>query len=138
MACSSATPPGRPASPAHDFSGEIALYVSKTAWASLRKIFSRVYKSVRWSVFFRPKPTTETTHASPLKIAYVMVAMLILIPLLFTADGRGGGSTTSPAAQKTSIVTPSGTSTLVITPTTTNAAGKPLQVSPIQLTLVVN
>jgi hypothetical protein len=77
-------------------------------------------------------------HASPLKIAYVMVAMLILIPLLFTADGCGGGSTTTPAAQKTSIVTPSDTSTLVITPTTTNATGKPLQVPPIQLTLVVN
>ena len=43
-----------------------------------------------------------------------------------------------PAAQKSSIVTPSGTSTLVITPTATNASGKALQLPLIQLTLVVN
>jgi hypothetical protein len=77
-------------------------------------------------------------HASQWKIAYAMVALLVLVPVLFTADGCGGGSTTTPAAQKTSVVTPSGTSTLVITPTTTNPAGKPLQMPPIQLTLVVN
>jgi hypothetical protein len=62
----------------------------------------------------------------------------VLIPMLFAADGCGGGSTATPAAQKTSIVTPSGTSTLVITPTATNASGKALQMPPIQLKLVVN
>jgi hypothetical protein len=36
----------------------------------------------------------------------------------------GGAGTNAPAAQKSSIVTPSGTSTLVITPTATNASGK--------------
>jgi hypothetical protein len=77
-------------------------------------------------------------HASQWKIAYAMAALLVLVPVLFTADGCGGGSTTTPAAQKTSIVTPSGTSTLVITPTATNASGKALQMPPIQLTLVVN
>jgi len=77
-------------------------------------------------------------HASPRKIAYAMVALLVLVPVLFTADGCAGGSTTTPAAQKTSVVTPSGTSTLVITPTATNASGKALQMPPIQLTLVVN
>ena len=64
--------------------------------------------------------------------------LLIFVPLIFAADGCGGGSTITPTAQKTSAVTPSGTSTLVITPTATNAAGKALQMPLIQLTLVVN
>jgi hypothetical protein len=67
-----------------------------------------------------------------------MAALLIFIPLIFAADGCGGGSITTPAAQKTSVVTPSGTSTLVITPTATNTSGKALQMPLIQLTLVVN
>jgi hypothetical protein len=67
-----------------------------------------------------------------------MVALLIFVPLLIAADGCGGASTNTPAAQKSSIVTPSGTSTLVITPTATNASGKALQMPLIQLTLVVN
>jgi hypothetical protein len=67
-----------------------------------------------------------------------MVTLLIFVPLIFAADGRGGGSTIRPAAQKSSIVTPSGTSTLVVTPTATNASGKALQLPLIQLTLVVN
>jgi hypothetical protein len=87
----------------------------------------------------REASTCDTRpHALQWKIAYVVVALLILIPLIFAADGCGGGSSTTPAAQKTSVVTPSGTSTLVITPTTTNTAAKPLQMPPIQLTLVVN
>jgi hypothetical protein len=49
-----------------------------------------------------------------------------------------GNAQATPAAQKSPIVTPSGTSTLVITPTAGNAAGKPLQMPPIQVTLVVN
>ena len=77
-------------------------------------------------------------HALRRKIVYAMAVLLIFIPLMFAADGCGGGSITTPAAQKTSIVTPSGTSTLVITPTAINASGKPLQMPLIQLTLVVN
>ncbi len=48
------------------------------------------------------------------------------------------GEPTMPAAQKSSIVTPSGTSTLVLTPTATNASSKALQLPLIQLTLTVN
>jgi hypothetical protein len=70
----------------------------------------------------REASTCDTRpHALRWKIAYAVVALLILIPLIFAADGCGGGSSTTPAAQKTSVVTPSGTSTLVITPTTTDA-----------------
>jgi Abnormal spindle-like microcephaly-assoc'd, ASPM-SPD-2-Hydin len=77
-------------------------------------------------------------HAPHWRIAYAMVALMILLPLLFAADGCGGGSTPAPTAQKSSVVTPSGTSTLVITPTATNASGKALQIPLIQLTLTVN
>jgi hypothetical protein len=77
-------------------------------------------------------------HTSRWKIVYATAALLIFIPLLFVSDGCGGASTNTPAAQKTSIVTPRGTSTLVITPTATNASGKALQLPLIQLTLVVN
>jgi hypothetical protein len=66
-------------------------------------------------------------QSSRRKIIYAALAVLIFVPIIFAADGCGGGSTTTPAAQKSSIVTPSGTSTLVITPTASNAAGKPLQ-----------
>jgi hypothetical protein len=76
-------------------------------------------------------------HASRRKVVYAMVALAILIPVLFLTNGCGGAAT-MPAAQKSSIVTPSGTSTLVITPTATNASGKALQLPLIQLTLVVN
>jgi trimeric autotransporter adhesin len=78
------------------------------------------------------------SHPSRWKIAYAMAALLIFVPLIFAADGCGGGSTIAPTAQKTSVATPSGTSTLVITPTATNAAGKALQMPLIQLTLAVN
>jgi phosphatidylglycerophosphate synthase len=77
------------------------------------------------------------SRASRRKIVYAMVALAILVPILFLTNGCGG-ATTTPAAQKSSIVTPSGTSTLVITPTATNASGKGLQLPLIQLTLTVN
>jgi len=77
-------------------------------------------------------------HASPWKIIYSMAALLVLVPILFAAEGCGGAPITTPAAQKSSIVTPSGTSTLVLTPTATNASGKALQMPTSQLTLVVN
>jgi len=54
-------------------------------------------------------------NASRWKIAYAVAAVAIFVPLLTVADGCGGAATI-PAAQKSSIVTPSGTSTLVITP----------------------
>jgi hypothetical protein len=76
-------------------------------------------------------------YASRWKVVYAMVTLGILVPVLFLTNGCGGAATT-PAAQKSSIVTPSGTSTLVITPTATNASGKALQLPLIQLTLVVN
>jgi hypothetical protein len=77
------------------------------------------------------------SNTSPWTIAYA-IAVLIFIPLIFAADGCGGAAPTAPAAQKSSIVTPSGTSTLVITPTATNASGKALQMPLIQLMLIVN
>jgi len=76
-------------------------------------------------------------YSSRWKFIYAMVALAIFVPFLFVANGCGG-ATTMPAAQKSSIVTPSGTSTLVITPTATNASSKALQLPLIQLTLTVN
>jgi len=67
-----------------------------------------------------------------------MGTLVIFVPLLFAADRCGGAGANAPAAQKSSIVTPSGPSTLVITPTATDALGKALQMPPIQLTLIVN
>jgi hypothetical protein len=90
-----------------------------------------------WSGLLPAVGPQAAPHASPRKIVYAMVALAILVPFLFSADGCGGAAST-PAAQKSSIVTPSGTSTLVITPTATNASGKALQLPLIQLTLVVN
>jgi hypothetical protein len=42
------------------------------------------------------------------------------------------------SSQSSTLITPSGTYTLVLTPSAMTAAGKPLQLAPIQLTLVVN
>jgi hypothetical protein len=78
------------------------------------------------------------SRASRRHIIYAMAALLIFVPLIFAADGCGGAPAITPAAQKSSIVTPSGTSTLVLAPTATNASGKALQLLPIQLTLIVN
>ena len=85
----------------------------------------------------------ESTYANGLnasrwKIAYSVAVLMLFIPLIFAANGCGGAAANAPAAQKSSIVTPSGTSTLVIAPTATNASGKALQLQLIQLTLVVN
>jgi hypothetical protein len=71
-------------------------------------------------------PRANGSNASRWKIAYAVAALLIFIPLIFAANGCGGAATNAPAAQKSSIVTPSGTSILVITPTATNASGKAL------------
>ena len=81
---------------------------------------------------------TNGFNAPRWKIAYAVAVLMLFIPLIFAANGCGGAAANAPAAQKSSIVTPSGTSTLVITPTTTNASGKALQLPLIQLTLTVN
>jgi hypothetical protein len=86
----------------------------------------------------RPHGLANCSLNSFSRIAYAMAALMLFLPLLFAADGCGGGSTPAPTAQKSSVVTPSGTSTLVITPTATNASGKALQMPLIQLTLTVN
>lgn len=50
--------------------------------------------------------------------------------------GCGGG--TSAITPPPPVVTPQGTSTITVTPSATSAAGKPLQLQPIQLALTVN
>jgi hypothetical protein len=49
-------------------------------------------------------------HASRWKIVYAMETLGIFVPPLFAVDGCRGAGTNAPAAQKSSIVTPSGTS----------------------------
>jgi hypothetical protein len=83
-------------------------------------------------------PDANGSNASPWKIAYAVAVLMLFIPIIFAENGCGGAAANAPAAQKSSIVTPSGTSTLVITPTATNASGKALQMPLTQLTLVVN
>ncbi|HSY33228.1 MAG TPA: choice-of-anchor D domain-containing protein [Verrucomicrobiae bacterium] len=90
-----------------------------------------------WRFYLESSGFAVDRSSSRWKVIYAMAALAILVPCLFVANGCGG-TTTAPAAQKSSIVTPSGTSTLVITPTATNASGKALQLPLIQLTLVVN
>jgi hypothetical protein len=69
---------------------------------------------------------------------FAMGAPVVLAALLMTLNGCVGSTSPVPMPQGNSLVTPSGTSILVLTPVATNAAGKTLQLSPIQLTLVVN
>ena len=64
------------------------------------------------------------------------IALLLLASTLTALQGCGGGTTAAP--QSSSVVTPAGTSILVITPTANNAAGQPLQLPRIKLTLVVH
>lgn len=72
------------------------------------------------------------------KIIYAVSALALFIPLILAANGCGGGTSNTSASQSSTLVTPAGTYTLVITPSANNSAGKPLQLAPIQLTLVVN
>jgi hypothetical protein len=90
-----------------------------------------------WRFYLESSGLAVDPYSSRWKAIYAMVAVAILVPFLLVANGCGG-ATTAPAAQKSSIVTPSGTSTLVITPTASNASGKALQLPLIQLTLLVN
>jgi hypothetical protein len=70
--------------------------------------------------------------------AWAASAILCSLPIFFVLSGCGGGAGSAPATQDVSAVTPDGTSTIVLTPTASNAAGTALQLTPIQLTLVVN
>ena len=63
--------------------------------------------------------------------AFVVATMAIFAGIA----GCGGGASVS---QQVQTVTPQGTSTITVTPSAKNAAGQPLQLSPIQLTLMVN
>jgi len=78
------------------------------------------------------------------KIRFVttLCAGLLLVALTGFFAGCGGGSSSAavvvtppPPAR---IVTPPGTSIITVTPSAKNAAGQPLQLQPIQLTLTVN
>ena len=70
--------------------------------------------------------------AVTLRIAFC----LLLCVGVFHASGCGGGTSATSVAI-THSVTPSGTSTLTVTPAATSSSGKPLQLTPIQLTLTV-
>ena len=67
-----------------------------------------------------------------------MFIVLVLIPLVLVVNGCGGGASSIPSPQGSTLITPNGTYTLVLTPSALNASGKPLQLTPIQLTLIVN
>jgi hypothetical protein len=69
--------------------------------------------------------------------AFSVVIFLMTLGAIWAAAGCGGGSamlTTAPPQ----IVTPQGQFTIIVTPSATSANGKPLQLQPIQLTLIVN
>ena len=71
-----------------------------------------------------------------LVLGSVPLAMLLLMTL-FHAVGCGGGAGVAPAQTVTHIVTPQGTSTLTVAPSAMSASGKPLELTPIHLTLTV-
>jgi quinol-cytochrome oxidoreductase complex cytochrome b subunit len=55
-----------------------------------------------------------------------------------TVVGCGGGSTSLASPQPPQIVTPQGQFIIIVTPSAMSANGKPLQLQPIQLALIVN
>lgn len=61
------------------------------------------------------------------------MSLAVLLPLIASSGCGGGSAATTPPP----IITPKGTTMLTITPMATNAAGQPLQLQPIQLTLTV-
>jgi hypothetical protein len=91
-------------------------------------------------ILYREAPGQPLARGSNLhyrKTVYAASILALFIPLILAVNGCGGASST-PAPQGSTLVTPTGTYTLVITPSAMNAAGKPRQLAPIQLTLVVN
>ena len=78
-------------------------------------------------------------QARSLRTATMMaVWLLMILPVASAMEGCGGVGTSTTPSQGTLVTTPSGTSTIVLTPTGTSLSGRPLQFSPISLTLVVN
>jgi hypothetical protein len=84
------------------------------------------------------RPLSRGSNLHHPKIAYAATVLALFIPLILAVNGCGGGASSTPAPQGSTLVTPSGTYTLVLTPSPMNASGKPLQLAPIQLTLIVN
>ena len=79
----------------------------------------------------------RVSGAERLRIASWSASVLALAAIVFGVYGCTGNVQSAPAPQGNFVVTPSGTSILVLTPSAMNAAGKALQLSPIQLTLIV-
>ncbi|MEQ1473505.1 MAG: choice-of-anchor D domain-containing protein, partial [Candidatus Acidiferrum sp.] len=77
-------------------------------------------------------------NAARHRVAYALAALLLFMPIISALQGCGGGASSAPLPQGNQVVTPSGTSILILTPSANSNSGKPLQLSPIQLTLVVN
>jgi hypothetical protein len=70
---------------------------------------------------------------------WMTTALTLIVLAAAAANGCGGGGGGAQlVAGPPPVITPQGTSTLTVTPSATNAAGSPLQLSPIQLTLNVN
>jgi hypothetical protein len=69
--------------------------------------------------------------------AFGAAILFAIFGLTWTAAGCGGGSANVISSQP-QVVTPQGQFTITIAPSATSANGKPLQLPPIQLTLVVN
>lgn len=102
---------------------------------------SLVASCLLFLVLYREAAGRQLSHASNLhhrKTVYAASVLALFIPLIFAVNGCGGGASSNPAPQGSTLVTPAGTYTLVITPSASNAAGNPLQLAPFQLTLVVN
>jgi hypothetical protein len=68
--------------------------------------------------------------------AFNAIIFLVMFSAMLGAWGCGGGSAAITAPPH--LVTPQGQSIIIVTPSATSASGKPLQLQPIQLTLIVN
>ncbi|MDP9337916.1 MAG: choice-of-anchor D domain-containing protein [Acidobacteriota bacterium] len=81
----------------------------------------------------RPSSLNLANHQA----ACALAALLLFVPIISAIQGCGGASS-APLPQGNQVVTPSGISILVLTPSANSNSGKALQLSPIQLTLIVN
>ena len=88
------------------------------------------------TVLFVFNPKAAALQRQRRKALGAAFASLILsASLTVSGCGGGAGSATTLPPQ---IITPQGTSTITVTPTAMSTSGKPLQLTPIQLTLTVN
>ncbi len=78
------------------------------------------------------------SNAGRYRAALMFAGLLLLVPIISALQGCGGAASSTPLPQGNQVVTPSGTSILILTPSANSNSGKALQLSPIQLTLVVN